>query len=1378
MQFVGNLVDRAMFPGTDTSYYEGSFEELFFISMESTKIPCALLPFRRGSPFLIIYAHGNGTDIGDIVQKLQCLSTSLQAHILTFDYPGYGCFSGNADMALVDKVMDRLVDFAKTSLHWPLQNIILFGCSIGTGPCTRFARNVAVHRKLKMTSQPAFSTNHSKSKHKNKKVPLQDNENTQDIGGLILQCPYRSIRHAAEKFIGNFMSRLFVETRWNIEDEVQDCSCPVLWIHGKKDELFDWKGSEKMYNQYSNSLKMLQVSETATHLSFNFTQDIVIPVRHFIDSMVYKGIRPVNHYIYWKNLPLQRFKPPSSITCAIPILPPSVSVTIYDLTQTKNSCQRQRQLCRSQPASTEDFRQVLSDMEDHNYSESPYCSEEVPSFLLSKYQYPNSEKYTHSYFSKENITLSQKSTVDLNKSFARMELYRQHQCNMLQTVRYFNLDNNNKTFSKNILSHEKHTCQDEPTNLYSGQGENSQARVDEKKHIKCRVPYDIRYLQHLWPLNSLRSHIQKSTIHLAYTMLKEAMGRKLYLQIHEELYKARDWVRRFYSMRCRHFLGIDLVYRKQKSSNGETIAGLLGMTIAGRFIQLSSNSKFLGCVSVEKFSFILDSITNQSTSSAFPDLVYSQPDYLIFPMFSPKADIIFSLTCWLVEMASKLSKIQAYPATLTFQMFSQHITNSEADMMRLQNLSETILYDFCMQYRRPSIERLSLHLGNFVCFGWDQLLGIVFKRFWPWFQQRAQLFVDLPTTECCIEKEYYTKIRKKKKLSNKKKHPKPWFQAFGWSLYRNWFSNRSLCHGIYLKNLYLENDGDFHEVSEKISTNQQILSHKICQWHNILSKNPVTTSGTSSYVNSTPCNNLNIVTTESNTLIQNNSQAFSNHENFTSSNNMFDLLQNELQSHASHLTACLKSALCTDNFLQNSQNNTHFQNINESTVKEKYFNVFSSFSEILMSYSHQNMYTHTAKNKYLLFQLTDRLLDPEFFCSPFLKLKKNDLCSKIANKWITFLLTSSGGVCLTKASRYQLQSEINEDRMQYAERCREENNTITRATRYSICHHHLFHFVLTQPGRYYQRSTFVAIDSLWRLIEILSGVTVRPRETNDHWKNKSKKKNELDQPPSDNQKAVMLNVTLGLMLLRSLHTMTVSIARKTKLNLCTPPLPLNPNLIDTYPGVYYAHIRLFDELSFALKHCDLQKNDFCNTTLPSCGGYNIYASGWESGCYPSSETCLLASQLESIYAIFTEVLEGIDANTVSESISPLGSQGRLNFFDKHSNDVSLNIDDYLTQKKKDSKKTAITKCGSVETSTAASLRNEIFESPIISLQSSNITCGTLFSSNDVIERRTHETFLRKKKYNWVLFYTKIKSFRKTRIRVIRDTIHRKLISHS
>jgi hypothetical protein len=103
---------------------------------------------------------------------------------------------------------------------------------------------------------------------------------------------------------------------------------------------------------------------------------------------------------------------------------------------------------------------------------------------------------------------------------------------VLQSARHFTLDDNSKKISKTFLPHEKPTCQVEPTKPYSSHEESTHGRVNEMKQPQRRLHYDLRYLQHLWPLDSLRCHIQKSIIQLAYAMLKEAMGRKLYLQIH------------------------------------------------------------------------------------------------------------------------------------------------------------------------------------------------------------------------------------------------------------------------------------------------------------------------------------------------------------------------------------------------------------------------------------------------------------------------------------------------------------------------------------------------------------------------------------------------------------------------------------------------------------------------------------------------------------------------------------------------------------------------------------------------------------------------------------------------------------------------------
>lgn len=87
--------------------------------------------------------------LGDIIDRLDVLSSTLQAHILAFDYPGsetlttnarstciffldectgYGCFEGKASVSLVDNVLDSVVDFVETKLRWPIENIVLYGC--------------------------------------------------------------------------------------------------------------------------------------------------------------------------------------------------------------------------------------------------------------------------------------------------------------------------------------------------------------------------------------------------------------------------------------------------------------------------------------------------------------------------------------------------------------------------------------------------------------------------------------------------------------------------------------------------------------------------------------------------------------------------------------------------------------------------------------------------------------------------------------------------------------------------------------------------------------------------------------------------------------------------------------------------------------------------------------------------------------------------------------------------------------------------------------------------------------------------------------------------------------------------------------------------
>lgn len=368
------IVDAGMFPGTYSSYELVTFEEILllpFIYDHKKKIPCILISAAQGSPFFIIYAHGNGSDIGDIYQKLKEYSSLIPAHIMAFDYPGYGKCEGKADEASVDACLWSVFGFVRNMIRWPDENILFWGCSIGTGPVTRAAsvltmgrNNSIIYSRKQCVDEEEIESTMSCNKNEfsediidyvyegqggcdQDEVSVCENEsqteddmkddienddeenelikqfsigysnnhlfndepktNLKDIplGGLILQCPYCSIPQAATSIIGN-LAYLLVTHRWNIEDEILMCSCPILFIHGKKDTLFDWRGSLKMYKKYCQiqpNKAECHFPDEASHHEFDLFLDIINPIKGFLNKFLKpKKIRISNkiHTYYCK----------------------------------------------------------------------------------------------------------------------------------------------------------------------------------------------------------------------------------------------------------------------------------------------------------------------------------------------------------------------------------------------------------------------------------------------------------------------------------------------------------------------------------------------------------------------------------------------------------------------------------------------------------------------------------------------------------------------------------------------------------------------------------------------------------------------------------------------------------------------------------------------------------------------------------------------------------------------------------------------------------------------------------------------------------------------------------------------------------------------
>src|SRR5699024_10475797 len=104
------------------------------------RVPVLLCVNKLGSAILILYAHGNGTDIGCIEPEMMVVSRELGTHLMAVEYPGYGKCRGKATMESVDAAVTEVLKFIVGEIKWPVENVVLWGCSIGCAPLIKAAK--------------------------------------------------------------------------------------------------------------------------------------------------------------------------------------------------------------------------------------------------------------------------------------------------------------------------------------------------------------------------------------------------------------------------------------------------------------------------------------------------------------------------------------------------------------------------------------------------------------------------------------------------------------------------------------------------------------------------------------------------------------------------------------------------------------------------------------------------------------------------------------------------------------------------------------------------------------------------------------------------------------------------------------------------------------------------------------------------------------------------------------------------------------------------------------------------------------------------------------------------------------------------------------
>jgi len=205
-------------------------------------VPCLLLPY-ESARFLILFFHSNAEDIGRCRWFCQFLRDQFQVHVLSVEYPGYGVCPGPTTCEGVIANALAALQFVTQVLQIPLENVKVFGRSIGTGPAVQLA-----------------------SRFK--------------LAGVILVTPFLSVKALFRDKIG-FLSN-FVEEWFANDEAVPQIKSPTMIIHGRRDRLIPYSHAEGLYN--ACVARKLLINPVAMEHNTNLTSDVsylIVPMFRF-----------------------------------------------------------------------------------------------------------------------------------------------------------------------------------------------------------------------------------------------------------------------------------------------------------------------------------------------------------------------------------------------------------------------------------------------------------------------------------------------------------------------------------------------------------------------------------------------------------------------------------------------------------------------------------------------------------------------------------------------------------------------------------------------------------------------------------------------------------------------------------------------------------------------------------------------------------------------------------------------------------------------------------------------------------------------------------------------------------------------------------------
>lgn len=203
------IAERAMFPAPTPSYRDSA--AIRRLAMPDGSEIATVFIKNPASPYVLLYSHGNGEDLGYILPLLEEYGKQ-GFNVMAYDYPGYGTSDGTPTTAGTKDAIMTCYTYLVEERGFPPERIILLGRSIGAGPSTWLAAR-------------------------------------EPVGGLILESAFTSVLRVITRY------RIYPYDYFNNLRELPNVRCPVLVVHGTDDRIVDfWHGEKLLANVPGESM--------------------------------------------------------------------------------------------------------------------------------------------------------------------------------------------------------------------------------------------------------------------------------------------------------------------------------------------------------------------------------------------------------------------------------------------------------------------------------------------------------------------------------------------------------------------------------------------------------------------------------------------------------------------------------------------------------------------------------------------------------------------------------------------------------------------------------------------------------------------------------------------------------------------------------------------------------------------------------------------------------------------------------------------------------------------------------------------------------------------------------------------------------------------